>query len=122
MALLLLDVDDHLFMYVCVADDLAELLKVDLAVVVPVCEENSLIHYLLQLRVLQIGAHHHLEHLEELAVADVPVVVDVVDPATGGNFVWYVKMPTTVLFLSSYDASRKEERRKTIVKKSIREP
>ena len=75
-----LDVDHHLFVDVRVADDLAELLEVDLAVVVLVREEDRLVDDLLELRVLQVGAHHHLQHLEELAVADVPVIVNVVDP------------------------------------------
>ena len=67
-------------MHVGVAHDLAELLKVDLAVVVLVGEEDGLVDDLLELGVLQVGAHHHLEHLEQLAVADVAVVVNVVDP------------------------------------------
>ena len=75
-----LDVHHHLFVDVRVADDLAELLEVDLAVVVLVREEDRLVDDLLELRVLQVGAHHHLQHLEELAVADVPVIVNVVDP------------------------------------------
>ncbi len=68
-------------MHVRVSHDLAELLEVDLSVVVLVGEEDGLVHDLLQLRVLQVGAHHHLEHLEQLAVADEAVVVDVVDSA-----------------------------------------
>ena len=35
--------------------------------------------YLLQLLVLQVAADHHLEHDEQLAVADEAVAVDVVD-------------------------------------------
>ena len=35
--------------------------------------------YLLQLLVLQVAANHHLEHNEELAVADEAVAVNVVD-------------------------------------------
>ena len=67
-------------MHVGVAHDLAELLKVDLAVVVLVGEEDGLVDDLLELRVLQVGSHHHLEDLEQLAVGDESIVVDVVDP------------------------------------------
>ena len=34
---------------------------------------------MLQLHVVQVVANHHLQHLEELPVRDVPVIVDVVD-------------------------------------------
>ena len=42
---------------------------------------HSFIHDLLELGVLQVRAHHHLEDLKQLAVADVAVVVDVVNSA-----------------------------------------
>ena len=74
-----LDVDDHLLVYVGVADDLAELLKVYLPVLVFVGKVNGLVDNLLKLGVLQIRAHHHLEDLKQLAITDVAVVVDVVD-------------------------------------------
>lgn len=35
--------------------------------------------YLLELLVLKIAAHHHLEDYEELAVGDIPIPIDVVD-------------------------------------------
>ena len=66
-------------MYIRVADDFAKLFKVDLAVLVLVGEEDCLIDDLLQLSVFQVGTHHHFQHLEELTVADVPVIVNVVD-------------------------------------------
>lgn len=50
------------------------------AVSVLVCVDNGLVHNLLELRVLQVVAYHHLQHLEELAVGDVAVFVHVVDP------------------------------------------
>ena len=34
---------------------------------------------LLQVSVFQDGTKHHFQHLEELTIADVPVVVNVVD-------------------------------------------
>ena len=66
-------------MHVRVADDLAKLLKVDFAVFVLVGKEDCLVDDLLQLSVFQIGTHHHFQHLEELTVADVPVVINIVD-------------------------------------------
>ena len=66
-------------MHVGVADDLAELLKVDFAVFVLIGKEDCLVDDLLQLSVFQIGTHHHFQHLEELTVADVPVVINIVD-------------------------------------------
>ena len=42
-------------------------------------EKDCLIKNLLQLIVFQVGTKHHFQHLEELTVADVPVVVNVVD-------------------------------------------
>ena len=74
-----LHVDDHLFVNVCVSYDFAELFKVDFPVLVLVGEEDGLVHDLLELGVLQVGAHHHFEDLKQLAVADVAVVVDVVN-------------------------------------------
>ncbi len=41
-------------------------------------KENCLVDNLLKLSVFQVGADHHLQHLEQLAIADVPVVVHVV--------------------------------------------
>lgn len=40
---------------------------------------NSLIHDLLQLLILEVAANHHLQHDEELAVADESISVNVVD-------------------------------------------
>ena len=74
-----LDVHYHLLMHVRVTDDLAKLLKVDFAVFVLVGKEDCLVDDLLQLSVFQIGTHHHFQHLEELTVADVPVVINIVD-------------------------------------------
>lgn len=57
-----------------------ELFKGYPAVSVLVCIDNGLVHDLLELRVLQVVAYHHLQHLEKLAVGDVTVLVHVVDP------------------------------------------
>jgi hypothetical protein len=34
--------------------------------------------HLLQLLILQIASHHHLQHNEQLAIADVPIAIDIV--------------------------------------------
>jgi len=73
-----LDVHHHLLVDVRVADDAAELLEVDAAVVVLVGEKDCLVHNLLELRVLQIVAHHHFQHLEQLPIGYVAVVVYVI--------------------------------------------
>lgn len=74
-----LHVDDHLFVNVSVANHGAELVERYLAILVAVGEEDRLVDDLLQLRVFQVVAHHHLEDLEELSVGDEPVIVHVVD-------------------------------------------
>ena len=45
-----------------------------------VIQEDGLVHYLLQLGVLQIVPHHHLQHLEQLSVGNKTIVVHVIDP------------------------------------------
>ena len=44
----------------------AKLLKRDLAIAIAVCVDDGLVHDLLQLGLLQIAAHHELEHLQEI--------------------------------------------------------
>lgn len=61
------------------ADHALKLLEAYLAVAVLVCLHDRLIHNLLQLCIFEIASDHHLEHEEQLAVADVPVAVNVVD-------------------------------------------
>lgn len=58
-----LNVDDHLLVDIRIAHHVAELLERDLAVLVLVGEQDRLVHDLLQLRVLQVVAHHHLQDL-----------------------------------------------------------
>lgn len=57
-----------------------ELFKGYPAVSVLVCIDNGLVHDLLELRVLQVVAYHHLQNLEELAIGDVAILVHVIDP------------------------------------------
>ena len=97
-------VQGHAHGYICVLDHLGELLEADLAIAVQVRLHDGLVHdlrqglaggsfrfhkssplccvcvaYLLQLLVLQVAADHHLEHNEQLAVADEAIAVNVVD-------------------------------------------
>ena len=57
----------------------AELFEVDFSVSVLVCEEDGLIHDLLQLSVCEVSAHHHLQHLEQFPIRDEAIFVHVVD-------------------------------------------
>ncbi|KAB8437451.1 hypothetical protein FH972_025129 [Carpinus fangiana] len=61
-----------------VLDHALELLKVNLAVAVAVSLHDGLVDNLLQLHILEVAADHHLEHKEQLAVANEPVAVNVV--------------------------------------------
>ena len=42
-------------------------------------KKDVLINDLLQLSVFQVGTNHHFQHLEELTIADVPAVVNVIN-------------------------------------------
>lgn len=56
-----------------------ELLEGDLAVLVSVALEDGLVNNLLELDVGEVAADHHLQDLEELAVGDEAVAVNVVN-------------------------------------------
>ena len=58
---------------------LAELIKGNLSIEVSVSLDDSTVDELLELHVVQVVANHHLQHLEQFAVRDEPVVVHVVD-------------------------------------------
>ena len=45
-----------------------------------VVHQDRLVHDLLELGVLQIASHHHLQHLEEFPVGDEAVIVQVINP------------------------------------------
>lgn len=51
-----------------------------------VCRET----YLLQLHILQITSHHHLQHNKELPVADVSVTIDVIDLEGEPQFLFFI--------------------------------
>lgn len=57
---------------------LDELLEAELPVPVLVRLHDRLVDDLLQLPVLEVVAHHHLQHEEQLAVRDEPIPVHVV--------------------------------------------
>ena len=71
--------DGELVNDIKVADHHTELAEGDLAVKVRVRLDNRPVNQLLQLSVVQIRTDHHLEDLEELAIGDETVIVDVVD-------------------------------------------
>jgi len=74
-----LHVHYHLLVHVSVTHDGAKLLERYLAILILVCEQDCLVYDLLELCVLQVVAHHHLQHLEQLPVRDEAVVIHVVD-------------------------------------------
>lgn len=55
----LLNIDNHLLVYIRIANNRTELVERDLAILILVRETDCLVHNLLQLRVFQIVAHHH---------------------------------------------------------------
>ena len=69
-------------MNICIADNFAKFFEIDFASSVFVGEEDCLIDDLLQLSVFQVRTNHHFQHLEELTVADVPIIVNIVDSET----------------------------------------
>ena len=71
--------DGELVDDVKVADHNAELLEGNLAVEIGVGLNDGTIDELLKLGVVQVVSHHHLEHLEEFAVRDEAIIVDVID-------------------------------------------
>ena len=72
-------------MNVCVADNFAKLLKVDFSVLILVGKQDGLVNNLLELCVFQVGPNHHLKHLEQLTVADVAIIVHVINSETQKN-------------------------------------
>lgn len=97
----------HAHRHIGVLDHLRELLEADLAVVVQIRLHNGLVHnlaipksqqshpshiqpntvspcpsstktHLLQLLILQIAPHHHLQHNKQLAIANVPIAIDII--------------------------------------------
>ena len=62
-----------------VLDHLRELIEGDLSVLVGIGLYYGPINKLLQLDVVQVVADHHLQHLEELTVRDVAIIIDVVN-------------------------------------------
>ena len=79
--------DGELVDHVEVADHDAEFAEGDLTVEIGVGLHNRSVDELLQLHVVQVAADHHLEHLEELAVRDEAIIVDVVDLERESEFV-----------------------------------
>ena len=62
-----------------VLDHIAELSEGYFAVKVLIGLHDGAINELLELSIVQVVTHHHLEDLEELTVRDIAIVVDVVN-------------------------------------------
>ena len=62
-----------------VLNHLTELLEADLSVEIFVCLDDSAIHELLELDIVQVASNHHLENSEELTVGDVTIIVNIID-------------------------------------------
>ena len=71
--------DGELVDDVKVTDHNAELLEGNLAVEISVGLNDGTIDELLQLGVVQVVTNHHLEYLEEFAVRDEAIIVDVIN-------------------------------------------
>lgn len=70
----------HAQVDICALNHVGEFLEADLAIAVLVGLHDGLVHDLLQLDILQVVAHHHLEHDEQLPVGNVAVAINVIDP------------------------------------------
>lgn len=70
---------DQLLVYLHTSDHITELRKGDPAITVLIMDQDGFVHKLLQLPVLEVVTHHHLQHLEELPVGDVAIFVHVID-------------------------------------------
>jgi len=91
---LLLHVHHHLLVNVSIANHLTELLKADFSIIVFISKENSFVNNLLKLRVLQVVAHHHFQHLEKLSVGDISIVVYVVYSEGKSEFAVLISLDT----------------------------
>ena len=81
-------VDGQFVDHIKVLYHFGELVEGDLAVLVGVCLYYGSVNELLQLNVVQVVTNHHFEHLEELTVRNVPVVVDIVDLESESQFLF----------------------------------
>ena len=62
-----------------VLDHLGELLETNLSIIILISLNDCSVDQLLKLNVFKVGSDHHFEDLEELTIADVAIVVDVID-------------------------------------------
>ena len=61
------------------SNDSTELVIRDLSVLVQISLDDSLVHNLLQLNIIKVSPHHHLQNLEQLSVADKSIAVNIID-------------------------------------------
>ena len=69
-----------------ILDHLSKLLETNLAIVVLVCLNDSSVNQLLKLNIVKIGTDHHFEDLEKFTIADVAVIVDIIDLESESKF------------------------------------
>ena len=62
-----------------VLNHLTELLEADLSIEIFVCLDDSAVHKLLELDIVQVASNHHLEYCEEFTVGDVTIIVNIID-------------------------------------------
>ena len=77
-----------------------ELFKTDFPVPIHIRLHDRLVHNLLQLHILQVTTHHHLQNNEELAIRDITVAIDVV----------HLEGEAELLFLIAFGAEGAETR------------
>merc|ERR1719154_117671 len=76
--LVILNFHHHFLGYVCLPNSFRELLEADLAILVLIRQPHGLVHHLLKLRVLQVGAHHHLKHLKKFSITNISVIIQII--------------------------------------------
>ena len=72
-------VNGELINNVKILDHLCELLETNLSIMILISLNDSSVNQLLKLNIVKVGAYHHFEDLEEFSIADIAIVVNVVD-------------------------------------------
>lgn len=79
---------------ICTLHHPLELLETNLPIPILIRLHDRLVHNLLQLHILQVTPHHHLEHDEQFPVGDVTVPIDVVDFKSEKQLLFFVPFGT----------------------------
>ena len=72
-------VNGELINNVKILDHLCELLETNLSIMILISLNDSSVNQLLKLNIVKVGANHHFEDLEEFSIADIAIVVNVID-------------------------------------------